>query len=314
MSYRIGVDIGATTIKAGVVDETYRIILRSTRKTPDAFEDAMKAIADMIHEMADQLHLCISDFANIGFGAPCTVVPETGMLILANNTNWKDVSMKEEMSKYFSVPLSFANDANCAIIGETIAGAAKGRRHVLMLTLGTGVGSGIIINGKLFSGGDGLGAEMGHLTLVYDGIPCSCGLKGCLECYASATALIRQTKEAMKQHPESMMNQQAQQQGEVTGRTSFDCAKAGDAAALQVVDQYTSYLAGGLGSIINVLRPELIILGGGVSHAGDFLLDLIRKKLPQYIFAYDVVGGPEVKCAELGNDAGIIGAAYLDQM
>ena len=222
--------------------------------------------------------------------------------------------MREELSRYFTVPLSFANDANCAIIGETIAGAAKGHQHVILLTLGTGVGSGIIIGGKLFSGGDGLGAEMGHLPLVFEGIPCSCGLRGCLECYASASALVRQTRDAMKDHPESSMHAWVQEHGEVNGETSFACAARGDAAARQVVDQYTAYLACALGGITNIFRPELILLGGGVSHAGEALLEPVRKKIPKYTLAYDIVGGPDVRAAALGNDAGIIGAAYLDQM
>ena len=314
MEYRIGVDVGGMTIKAGVVDEAYRIVKRGVIKTPDTFESTVEAIAQMTSDLAGQLGFSAEELPGIGIGTPCSVVPETGRLILANNVGWKDESMKEELAKYLSIPIYVGNDANCAIIGEAVAGAAVGKKHVILVTLGTGVGSGIIVNGKLFSGGDGLGAEIGHLPLVFDGIPCSCGLKGCLECYASATALIQQTKDAIKQHPESAMCRWEQANGEVDGRTAFDCARQGDAVALEVVDRYTSYLTAGLGGMVNIFRPELILIGGGVSNAGEILLDGIRKKLSRYVLAYDIVGGPDIRKAELGNDAGIIGAAFLDRM
>ena len=185
---------------------------------------------------------------------------------------------------------------------------------MVLVTLGTGVGSGILVDGKLFSGGDGLGAEIGHLQLVFDGLTCTCGIHGCFECYASATALIRQTKEAMAQHPESALCRWAAQNGEVNGRTAFECAADGDETALAVIDQYTSYLTAGLGSITNLFRPELILLGGGVSNAGTPLLERVRSKLGRYILAYDLTGGPAIEKAALGNDAGMIGAAYLDKM
>ena len=314
MKYRIGIDIGGTSMKAGIVDENFQIVRRSVIRTQDTFENSMKAVADMIFPIAEEMSMSIADFVSIGVGVPCSVIPHTGRLVFANNTNWKDVSIKDELAKYFPVPLYFGNDANCAVVGETLAGAAKGKKHVVMITLGTGVGGGIIIDGKLFTGGDGLGAELGHMPLVFDGIPCTCGLKGCFECYASATALIRQTREAMEKHPESRMHLWVKKHGEINGQTSFDCAKEGDMAAMQVVNQYAAYIAAGLGGLTNIFRPELFIIGGGVSHAGDFLLDKIRSHMASGILAFDVVGGAPVEKAILGNDAGIIGAAYLDQM
>ncbi|MBQ9031368.1 MAG: ROK family protein [Parasporobacterium sp.] len=314
MRYRFGVDIGGTSVKAGVVDENYRILSRGSVRTPDTFEKSMKAVADLLFDLAGQMGLSESDFSCAGFGVPCSVIPGTGRLVFANNTNWKNVSIKNELSKYLSIPLYFGNDANCAVIGETLAGAARGKKHVVMITLGTGVGGGIIIDGKMFAGGDGLGAEIGHMPIVYNGIRCTCGLSGCFECYASATALIRQTKEAMAAHPESALNAWAKEHGEVNGQTAFDCAKEKDPAAMEVIDQYTSYIATGLGGLVNIFRPELFIIGGGVSNAGDALLDPVRAKLSSYTLAYDVVGSAPVQKAILGNDAGMIGAAYLDQM
>ncbi|MBQ6368923.1 MAG: ROK family protein [Parasporobacterium sp.] len=314
MNYRIGVDIGGTTIKTGVIDENYRIVKHCTIKTPDSFEASARAIADMASDLAGQVGCKVEEISAIGIGVPSSVVPETGRLIFANNTGWKDASFKEALAAYLTTPVYVANDANCAIIGEAIAGAAVGRRHVVLVTLGTGVGSGILVDGKLFSGGDGLGAEIGHLQLVFGGITCTCGIQGCFECYASATALIRQTKEAMQKHPDSALCRWAVKNGEINGRTAFECAAEGDETALAVIDQYTSYLAAGLGSITNLFRPELILLGGGVSNAGAPLLERVRSKLSRYILAYDLTGGPVVEKAALGNDAGMIGAAYLDKM
>ena len=311
MNVRIGVDIGGTGIKAGVVDEQFSIVNRRSVKTPDTFEKSMKAVADMISEMTMQMGLSMADVASVGVGVPCSVIQKTGTLVFANNTNWKNVSIRSELSRYLSVPLYFNNDANCAVIGETVAGAAKGKQYVVMITLGTGVGGGIIIDGKLFAGGDGLGAELGHTPLMYGGIPCSCGLTGCFECYASAKALIRQTKEAMAKDPDTSMHVWAAEHGKVSGRTAFDCAMDGDAAALRVVDQYAAYIACGLGGFINIFRPEVILIGGGVSGAGEFLLERIRGNLSKVTLAYDVVGAPPVQKAVLGNDAGIIGAAFL---
>lgn len=314
MRYRIGVDVGGSSIKIGVVDENSVIVIKRSAKTPELFEDAMRTIADLIADVAAEAGISADDLIAIGVGVPCSVIQETGKLVLANNTNWKDVSIRDELSRYIKTPLYFGNDANCAVIGETMAGAAKGKKNVVMLTLGTGVGGGIIINGKLFAGGDGLGAEAGHTPLVHDGIRCTCGIKGCFECYASASALIRQTKEAMDNDPESALSDWVKKHGEITGKAVFDCAKAGDMTAMDVVDTYAGYIANGLGGFVNIFRPELLILGGGISGAGEFLLDKIRQKLPEYTLAGDIIGVPPVKKALLGNDAGIIGAAYLDQM
>ncbi|MCF0228206.1 MAG: ROK family protein [Parasporobacterium sp.] len=314
MKYRIGADIGGTGIKVGIVDENHAIVRRTSLKTPGTFEESMEALRDMVSELAEQVGIKVSDLASVGVGAPSTVNPKTGRLVFSNNTNWKDVPIMDVLRSLFPIPVYFGNDADCAVIGETLAGAARGRKHVLMITLGTGVGGGIIIEGKLFCGGDRQGAEIGHTPLIYNGKQCSCGIKGCLEAYASATALIEQTAEAISAHPESAMAAWVKENGEINGKTAFECAKSGDETAIAVVEQYTSYVAAGLGGFINTFRPDLIIIGGGVSRAGDYLLDKIRSHLPESTYAIDILGAPELKTAMLGNDAGIIGAAFLDQM
>lgn len=314
MKYRVGVDIGGMSIKVGVVDENFNIVEKLAVETPDTFEKSMKATADAVYEVIKRVGIEITDLPCIGVGTPGSILSETGRLCFSNNTNWKDVPMLEELQKYIPIPVYIGNDANCAIIGETVAGAAKGRKNVIMLTLGTGVGGGIIINGKVFAGGNGVGAELGHMILVHDGYPCTCGIKGCFESYASATALLRQTKEAIEAHPESAMVKWVEENGEVTGKTAFECAKAGDKTAMEVVDTYASYLATGIGSLVNIFRPEVVLLGGGISNARDQLLDRIKEHLPRYTFACDITGFPPLEIATLGNDAGIIGAAHQDIM
>lgn len=314
MAYRIGVDMGGTGIKAGVVDENYKIIARTYVPTEPGFENVVKAIGDAAKAAAAQVGMRLEDFPCVGVGTPSCINPNTGRLVFSNNTNWRDVPLREELEKHIPVPVYIGNDANCAVVGEAIAGGAKGRKNVIMLTLGTGVGGGVILGGRLFCGGDSMGAELGHSVLVSGGVRCTCGIEGCLESYASVTALIRQTREAMAAHPESLMNAWEKEHGTVNGRTSFECAKAGDAAALAVVDAYEEYLANGIGSLVNIFRPDVVLLGGGLSNEGEYLLRPVREKLPRYTFASDIIGTSPVERALLGNDAGIIGAACLDML
>jgi len=314
MKYRIGVDMGGTAIKAGVIDENFNIICSHSVPTGEGFETVVKNIADAAKTVAGMAGLKVEDFPCVGLGTPGCISPSTGKLVFSNNTNWRNVPLRDELAKHLPVPVYIGNDANCAVIGETIAGAAKGHDNVVMITLGTGVGGGVIIGGKLFCGGDGMGAELGHTVLVADGYPCTCGARGCLEAYASVTGLIRQTKDAMAADPKSFLHDWVKEYGAVNGKTVFDCAQQGDAASLKVLDQYTSYVAAGLGGFINVFRPEIILVGGGVCAQGDYLLDPIREKLKNHVFAYDIIGAPEVRVAALGNAAGTIGAAYLDSM
>lgn len=317
MKYRIAIDLGGTDIKSGVVDEEYHIIKSHTIPTgaKRPFEVVVADMARAAVETAEMAGLEIADFSCVGVGVPSTINPKNGLLVFSNNTNWRNAPLRQELAKHLPVPVYIGNDANCAVIGEALAGAAKGKENVLMLTLGTGVGGGIIYEGKLFVGGDGMGAELGHMTLVHEGIVCTCGLPGCFESYASVSALIQQTRDAMKAHPDSMMNRHMQaHDGRVTGRTAFECAKAGDAAALAVVDQYTTYIANGIGSLCTIFRPEIVLIGGGISNEGDYLLDPINRKLPRYQHASDIIGSPPVVKATLGNSAGTIGAAFLDAM
>ena len=215
--------------------------------------------------------------------------------------------MAKEFRKHLNLPVFLENDANAAALGE-YASCGENVDSFVFITLGTGVGGGIILNGKVWSGFNGAGAEIGHQSLVFNGKPCTCGRRGCLEAYASVSALIEQTKEAITEHPESIMNLWAKENGKVTGRTSFDCAKKGDEAAIAVRDLYIEYVAEGICSIVNVLQPEILAIGGGISREGDMLLDPIK----QYFAVNDYnkhMKKTDIRIAKLFGDAGIVGAA-----
>ncbi len=314
MNYRIGIDLGGTAIKAGLVDEQYHIIQSYSQPTGEGFSTVVANMAEAARRVADKAGLAITDFPCVGVGTPSCINPHTGRLVFSNNTNWRDVPLREELEKHLPVPVYIGNDANCAVIGEAIAGAAKGAKNVIMLTLGTGVGGGVILDGKLFCGADGMGTELGHTPIVSGGTYCTCGISGCLEAYASVTALIRQTKEAMEAAPDSAMHAYAAEEGAVSGKTAFECAKKGDPAAKRVVEQYIGYLANGIGGLINVFRPEVVLLGGGLSAQDAALLKPVNEAVKKYVFAYDIIGAPPIIKAALGNAAGTIGAAYLDKM
>lgn len=314
MEYRIGIDLGGTAIKAGVVDEQYNVVHRHSQPTGVGFAQVVKDMAAAAETVAAMAGLKVSDFPCVGVGTPSCINPYTGRLVFSNNTNWRDVPLSDELAKHLPVPIFIGNDANCAVVGEALAGAARGKKSVVMLTLGTGVGGGVIYDGKLFCGGDGMGAELGHTPLIAGGYPCTCGINGCLESFASVTALIRQTEEAMAAHPESIMHAHKQKKGNVSGRTAFDCARQGDETALRVVDQYEEYVANGIGGLVNIFRPEVVLIGGGLSNEGDYLMRPLNEKAGKYVFAFDIIGAPPIIKAGLGNNAGMIGAAYLDRM
>lgn len=314
MKYYVGIDLGGTNIATGIVREDQRLIQRHMVPTKAwrPFEEVVADMAAAARTVIDKAGLGLKDITAVGIGVPSSIHPDTGDVVFANNLNWVDKPLAAEFRKHFALPVSLGNDADCAALGEAMAGSAKDFDHVLMITLGTGVGGGVIINKRLFLGGTRLGVEPGHLCLVYNGLPCNCGQRGCLEAYASAPALVRQTIEAIAHHPDTAMKRLCGGNfDEVSPRTAFDAAKLGDEVALQVVDNYISYLAAGVASLVNVFRPEVIIIGGGISNQGDALLQPLNRKLEAMVYANDIVSPPKAIGAALGNDAGIIGAAAL---
>ena len=237
---RIGVDVGGTFIKAGVVDENYAILHKVSVPTGGAigYEAMVGKIAHAAELAAQAAGLRVQDCATVGIGIPGLLNPKTGVVVLAPNLAWRDVPFLDTIRGLLPVPVYVGNDANCAVVGETLAGAAKGNENVVMLTLGTGVGGGVITDGRLFAGGKGLGAELGHMVLQMEGAPCACGLNGCLEAYCSVTALVKQTQRAMELDLHSAMHEYAREAGLVDGRTAFECSKMGDKAAVFVVENY----------------------------------------------------------------------------
>ena len=311
--FYVGVDLGGTNIAVGIVDGDGKIIAKKSVKTiPDReFEEIIKDMADCVSSLTEQTGINIDEIHSIGIGSPGSLNTDDGIMVYANNfKHGVNVPMRKLMNKYIDKPVYLGNDANVAALGEVVCGAAKGVKNAVMITLGTGVGGGIIINGQIYEGQYSAGAEMGHIMLIHNGEQCSCGRKGCWEAYASATALVRQTKEAMKKNPESLMNEMYDVET-ASARTAFEAARKGDETAQKVVDNYIEYIGEGLVDVVNIFRPEILIIGGGVCNEGDNLLIPLRKFVNKY--AYGGTLNPEqiIKTAVLGNDAGIIGAALL---
>ncbi|MBR4283006.1 MAG: ROK family protein [Clostridia bacterium] len=312
--YKLGIDLGGTNIVAGVVDENFKIIGIGKRKTnvsggATAIADDMAAAAfDAIKEA----NLTLDDIEDMGIGAPGTVDSETGDIPFSNNLYFYDVPLGKMMEERVGKKFYIENDANAAAYGEYIAGAGKGSNHFVAITLGTGVGSGIIIDGKILSGSNHAGGEMGHTVIVMNGEKCTCGRHGCWEAYASATALINQTKQAMIRYPESLMWDLCDRDlDNVNGKTAFDAAEKGDEAAKKVVERYIEYIAVGIANVVNVFQPDMVCIGGGVSKQGEVLTKPIKQFVNGENFARNITKDVVVKTATLGNDAGIIGAAYL---
>ena len=314
MKHYLGIDLGGTNIAAGVIDENHQFVARHSVPTKGTrpFEAVVRDIAAAARAVVAQAGLTEKDIEYAGIGAPSTIEPGTQRVVFANNLGWKKADLVGEFKKHWDVPVHIANDADCAALAESIAGAAKGYDNVLMLTLGTGVGGSFVMNRKIYLGGNGYGCEPGHSTLVYNGVQCTCGRRGCLEAYASVTALIRETIEMMAACPTSLMCEMCGgNMSRVSGRTAFDAAKQGDEAALQVVHNYVEYLAAGIGSLVTAFRPAVVILGGGLSNEGEYLLGPVRRRVSETVYASDLMDPPAILKATLGNDAGIIGAALL---
>lgn len=307
----IGVDIGGMSIKAGIVDSYGNIIFKSRIPTPKKPEDAISGIVKQINNLISSQGLSIDNISGIGIGCPGSVNDKQGVIQYANNLEWHNVPLKAELAKYFPVKIEINNDANVATLAEVKYGVAKNYSSAIMLTLGTGVGGGIVIDNKIFSGSDGLGAELGHHTLILGGNTCTCGRKGCFEVYASATALINQTKKAMLEDKDSIMWEYSGNSiDKVDGKTAFECAKLNDSTAIKVRDKYIEYLGEGIINMLNIFRPEVIIIGGGISAQGDYLISLVKEYLKKEHYGYACVQ-IDILIAKLGNDAGIIGAAAL---
>lgn len=313
--YTIGIDLGGTNIVAAVVNEKYEIVAKA--KTPTAMprtpEEIFDDIAKVCKESMEEAGITIADIDSVGMGTPGTVNSQ-GIIEFANNLGFDHVPARQMLADRLGIDeVYIENDANCAALGEAYAGSGNGAKDFVAVTLGTGVGSGVIVEGKLVTGVNNAGGECGHMVIVVDGEECTCGRKGCWEAYASATALINQTKRAMQEYPDSVMHELAEKEGKVSGRTAFDAMRHGDIAGIKVVDQYVKYIACGLINIVNALQPEVICVGGGICNEGETLMRPLRRYVEAERYSvYSKIQTKIVK-ASLGNDAGIIGAAILKQ-
>ena len=311
--YNIGIDLGGTNIVASVVNEDYRILGtgKTPTSTPRSADEIFDDIAAMCREAMDKAGVTINDISSIGMGTPGTVNGE-GVIEFANNLGFNNVPARDmHKERLVDLPVFIANDANCAALGEAYAGCGNGSKNFVAVTLGTGVGSGIIVDGKIVTGVNFAGGECGHMVIMVDGEACTCGRRGCWEAYASATALIRQTKEAMEKYPDSVMHELAKAEGKVSGRTAFDAMRKGDIAGIEVVDNYIKYVACGLIDIVNALQPEIICVGGGICNEGDTLMTPLKRFVQAERYSIHSKIQTKIMKAELGNDAGVIGAALL---
>ncbi len=305
----IGIDLGGTNIAVGIVDKEGKILNSDSRPTlaQRDYTEVVRDMAELCSELMQRSGLSEADIEAIGIGAPGAVNSEEGVIVYANNLKWHNVPLVQELKKYINVPIAVENDGNAAAYGEYCVNGDN-KDSFIAVTLGTGVGGGIVINKKVHRGFNGSAGEIGHSVIIYGGELCTCGTKGCWEAYASVTALIRQTKKAIEENPDSLMAEYAKERGKVSGRTSFDAAKAGDLAAQKVVDRYIEYVACGITNLINIFQPEVIVIGGGISKEGDYLLKPLQKYIDKNTYCTDVPQ-TKIKIATLMNDAGIIGAA-----
>lgn len=317
MIYSIGVDIGGTSIKAGVVDENYQIVKRETLPTlsqdgADDGERVANCIVKLVRDLCGEMGVSVDELRGIGVCTPGTVDSQNGVVLYANNIDMHDVPLRRLVHEKIGKSIAIGNDADVAAYGEYVAGSAAGCKSAVMITLGTGVGGGFVLDGKIYSGWNSRGGEFGHTVIVEGGAKCTCGRNGCLEAYASATGLIRMTKEAMQRDASSGMWELTGGDIEkVDGKTAFDAMDKGDPTATQVVGDYIRYLGCGLANFINVLHPQKICLGGGISHSGDSLLVPLRAETYKGVYGGADENTTEIVLATLGNDAGIIGAAML---
>ncbi|MCM1164952.1 MAG: ROK family protein [Lachnospiraceae bacterium] len=319
MAYYIGADVGGTNIACGVVDEGCGIIARCKVKTnprgrdgePPSYGEILGELKEAIRGACAEAGISPSEAYSIGIGCPGTCNSESGVVEYSNNLGLLNVPLRGDIEKEFGVKVYLENDANAAAFGEFAAGAAKGSRNAVVITLGTGVGSGIIIDGKIYRGANFAGGELGHTVIVMDGLPCTCGRRGCFEAYSSATGLVRMTARAAELNPDSILARMIREDGKVSARTAYKAMKEGDEAGRAVTEQYVKYLSCGIANAINIFQPDILCIGGGVCNEGDTLLVPLRKAVSEQVYSKNSAKNTEIVICSLGNDAGIIGAAML---
>ena len=309
----IGIDVGGMSIKAGLVDEEGNILFKHSCPTgvERGYVAVIRDIAQLGLATVEKAGHRMEEVKAIGIGLPGVMDPRTGRVPFCTNLGWHDVPIIQEMAKYTDRPVYVDNDATVAGLAESVKGVSAGTKNSVFITLGTGVGGGVVINGRVFSGSHGVATEIGHMVTVDGGELCTCGKRGCWERYASATALVNEGRMLCAMKPQCALMRQVDGDIRVIGaKHVIDLARSGDPDCMRIFDNYIHHLVIGLSNLINVYDPEVIVLGGGVSHCGDFLLNAVRSLLPKYVF-FKTMPYARVELAKLTNDAGIIGAAML---
>lgn len=312
--YRAGIDLGGTNIKAGIVDENQKILVEDSVPTrvERPYQEIIKDMADLVKNLLNKIHATDAELSGVGVGSPGTVDAANGVVLYSNNFDWDNVPLAAELGKYFTCPIKVSNDANCAALGEVKAGAAREIKNAILITLGTGVGGGVIIDGQVFEGAHAGGAELGHTSLIFGGELCTCGRRGCVEAYVSATGLIREAKRAAEKDPQSVMNELCKGElSNMNGKIPFDAAEQKDPAGMKVVNDYITYLGESIANYVNIFRPDVILLSGGICNQKEKLTEPLTEYIKTKCFGGEKAFIPEVRCAILGNSAGIIGAANL---
>lgn len=313
--YYLGVDLGGTNISAGLVNDKGAVIQKLSVPTlkERGSEIIFSDIANLCLRLIEENNLKLKNINSIGIGFPGVSNEKKDIIVYSCNLEFNDIDINKEIKKYFDLPIYAENDANCAALGESICGSAVGCKSSITITLGTGVGCGIILDNKIYSGAFCGGTEVGHTVIVVDGEPCSCGRKGCWEAYASATALIRETRVITAKYPDSKIFELVGGDiKQIDAKVAFDAAELGDKYAKHIIDEYYKYLAVGIANLINIFEPEKIAIGGGVSAQGEKLIKPVTKLVKGMVY-----GGKmktSIVKAKLGNDAGIVGAAMLGKL
>lgn len=311
MKYYGGIDLGGTNSKIGLIDENGNIIFSSSIKTESytGYNEVAKKISDYFKYEVEKKGIDYKDVIAVGMGVPGPVLENSTVLMWAN-FNWpENLNLSQVFEQELLRPVFLDNDVNIITLGELWMGGAKGYKNVLGLAIGTGVGAGLIINGKPISGKNGAAGEIGHIPLEKNGRLCGCGKRGCLEAYCSATGIARIAQDRLVVNKNNLLYTMTKDRLP-EAKDVFECAKQGDLLSLEIVDETAEYLAMGISSALSIVDSDVVVIGGGVAQAGDFLLDKIKEYMPKYVIK-SILNNFEIKLAKLGNDAGIYGAAYL---
>lgn len=313
MKYYVGVDLGGTNVVVAVIDENGKILNTSSCKTnlPKKPEILISDIANLIDLVLKEASLSINDIENVGIGVPGIVNTREGVIVYSCNFDYSNVKFAEMLENKIEKKIYIENDANVAALGEFVYGAGVGSETMIVLTLGTGIGGGIILNKQLYRGFNYMGAELGHIVIEQNGRRCNCGRNGCFEAYASATGLAKTAAEVVDKYPNSNLCSVYKKYNKISGKALFDAVVEGDPVAMEVWNIFISHLATGVVNIVNIFQPQILCIGGGVSQAGELLIEPLKEIFDREDYSRNSKNRCKIVSAKLKNDAGLIGASML---